>query len=132
MSWVLLLEDEALQVKLVTDILNSCAGLTVKATSSKDEALQLANDNPSLIISDICLIKPKAGDSSQNRDGIIFSQAVKNNPATSNIPVILRSSMPLSDLEIKFADTKADIFLPKNTSIVDFIKAVKGYLGLSG
>ena len=128
MSFILLLEDELLQVKLLTDMLKYQLGLSVKATDSLEQALLLAKENPVLIISDICLVKPNNRPAIFNQDGILFSQTVKTNPETCHIPLILRSSMPLANFGITFEDTKADIFLNKSISSTEFLKIVKSFV----
>jgi CheY-like chemotaxis protein len=124
MPWVLLLEDEPLQVKLVTDILKS-QGVTTKSTDSKEEALSWALENPNLIISDVCLKKPGLNDNDINKDGIKFSQEIKENPETNHIPIILRSSMSLQDFGVTFNETKAEIFLNKRNSLEDFLSEIR-------
>ena len=127
MQFALLLEDEPLQVKLITDLLKYQLGLAVKATDSLDEALLLADESPALIISDISLEKPSGPDSKINKDGIIFSQRVKSNNKTKHIPLILRSSMPLAYFGADLADVKADIFLDKNTSNTGLLNTIKNF-----
>lgn len=125
MKWVLLLEDEPLQIKLVTDLLKAKLGLNVRATECLDEVVNLAKENPALIISDIVLIKPDSKTKTLNRGGIYFAQSLKNNPETSHIPLMLRSSLKLQDFGVTLAETCANAFVTKTTSSEEFIDTVK-------
>jgi CheY-like chemotaxis protein len=98
MPFVLLLEDEDIQIKIVTDLLKYQLNLPVKAAKSLDEALELVKENPVLIISDIVLVRPDSYTSEFNKDGLKFIKAIKENPETSHIPAILRTTMPIADI----------------------------------
>jgi CheY-like chemotaxis protein len=128
MPFILLLEDEPLQVKIVTDILKYQLNLAVKATESLYEALRLAEENPLLIISDIVLIKPTPAEPKYNIDGIKFAKIIKENPQTSHIPFILRSSLSLNELGVSLEDTMADEYISKTIAGEEFVKVVKSYV----
>ena len=124
MSFVLILEDEKLHVQIISDLIQYKAKVEVVATDSVEHALELAKNQPILIISDIRL----DGRDRNNQDGIKFVQTVKSSADTSHIPVILRSSMPLEHFNITLKDTKANIFLSKSMGIEKFVEVVNGFL----
>lgn len=132
MPFTLLLEDDHLQIKLLTGLLKHQLGLHVVATDSLQHALTLAQDKPKLIISDISLKKPSEMNGLLNRDGILFSQAIKSDPQISGIPLILRSSMPLIYFGTNLLHTKADIFLDKSTSNTELLSVVKQLVNPEG
>ena len=128
MPFVLLFEDDRLQVKLLTDLIKYQIGLDVKSTDSLDEALALAKEGPALIISDVCLINPADYLEKMDKTGGEFSKIVKSTKETKHIPLILRSSMPLAHFGLTKESTKANIFLSKSTSNSKFLSAVKSLL----
>lgn len=128
MTFTLLLEDEDLQIKLVTDLLKHKLNMPVKATKYIDEALVIAEDNPVLIISDIVLVKPTLHSTQFNNDGLKFAKAIKENSDTKHIPFILRSTLPLKDFNVTLEDTKADTFITKDSGIDELVRVVKSYI----
>ncbi len=127
MPFVLLLEDDPMQIKIVTDLLECEAGLNVIATDSTHEALLLARQNPMLIICDICLVRPNFPTANINKDGIAFAKSVKSHKHTGHIPLILRSATPLSDFNTTFSETSANLFLNKSLSINQLLNVVKSF-----
>lgn len=127
-KFVLLFEDDHLQVKLISDLLKYQLGIDVKATDSLEEAFVLARKNPALIISDVCLVKSEKNFADIDKSGILFAESIKSSPPTCNIPLIMRSSMPLSYFHVTLQDTKADIFLDKSISNAEFLQVVKRLL----
>ncbi len=128
MSFILLVEDAPLQVKMVTDLIKFQIGLRVVATNSTQEAFLLAQTHPLLIISDICLVNFARHTEKLNKDGIMFVQSIKAEQSTRHIPVILRSSLSLSDLNLNLEYTKANVFLNKSISTAEFVKIIKSYV----
>ncbi len=113
MSWILSLETMPIQYQIIIEMVNYQLGLEVRNTTSIEEAYKLALEGPALIITDMCLRIPPDRDFKTDKAGIIFCHNIKSNPATSHIPVIMRSNFRLYELDFTFADTKADSFIWK-------------------
>lgn len=79
MATVLVVDDNHLNMELVTDVL-AAAGYTIRQAGSAEEALDAARaEHPDLILMDIGL---------PGMDGHAAVRALKGNPATRHIPVV--------------------------------------------
>jgi CheY-like chemotaxis protein len=84
-SKLLLVEDNRIQ-RLVHERMLHKAGYTVLYAADGEEALQLARENlPDIILLDMLL--PKLG-------GREVMQALRQNPSTAQVPVLVFSSLP--------------------------------------
>ncbi len=115
---VLVADDDALFLKVVTDILTG-AGHQVVAAPDGEEALQKAvTESPDLIILDIVLPKHL---------GTEVSERLRKDERTTGIPILLVSSN-VSDMEETggtLEDFRADDFLQKPFSADELLKRIE-------
>jgi CheY-like chemotaxis protein len=110
---VLLVEDDPVQIKLISFVLNK-QGAEVRHTREVAEGISIAREwKPDLIISDIGLNNKPRIIGTMDDEGLLFIEAVKNNEKTKNIPLILLSASPLGYFNKTLADVKADKWLAK-------------------
>src|SRR5882762_8274231 len=108
---ILLIEDNALNVELATDLL-VVRGFQVAHAVTAEEGLRLAAQTlPDLILMDLSL---------PGMDGLVATKALKANPATSRIPVIALTAHAMrGDQEIAF-EAGCDGYLAKPIDVRSF------------
>jgi DNA-binding response OmpR family regulator len=114
---ILLVEDEkAIQTLVVYHLEKMNYKVIVK--ESAEEAIELLKNSdslPSLIITDVLL---------PGMNGINFCRLIKNDPKTSDIPVIILSSVDFDFYRQGAENSGADYFLTKPFRINDFINII--------
>lgn len=119
---ILVVDDEKKLVKLITYHL-TIAGYDVLSANSGIEALEICEQaRPDLIILDIVL---------PGIDGWEVCRRLKQNPPTSNIPIIMLSALSEVDDKIKGFDLGTDDYVPKPFSPRELVVRVKRVLGRS-
>ncbi len=82
---ILLIDDDSAIIDLLSALLQAYQGITVVATTQAAEAIPLVkSEKPDLIVCDIDM---------DDQDGCVIAQKLKDNPATSSIPLIFLSSL---------------------------------------
>ncbi len=77
---VLIVEDNPLNMELETDVLEA-AGYVVLQAEDAEAAIALArSDKPAVILMDVSL---------PGMDGLIATQALKHDPSTQDIPIVV-------------------------------------------
>ncbi len=108
---ILIIEDDATQMKLVHVVL-AHAGHIVSEAAEAEEALRAIKDNkPTLIMMDLSL---------PGIDGIALTRRLKKDPATREIPIIALTAYPdrFSRTEALEAGCAAYIVKPIDTRIL--------------
>ncbi len=117
---VLIVEDNELNMKLFTDLLEAHGYDTIQSTNGHD-AVDLARDNnPDLILMDIQL---------PERSGLDVTKDIKADPELAQIPVIAITAFAMKSDEQRIRDGGCEDYLAKPISIPVFIETVKRYLG---
>ncbi len=90
---ILIVEDNALNLKLLRDVLQIEGYVTDEAGTAEDGLTRVASTRPALVLMDIHL---------PGMDGVTALRALRADPATAAIPVIAvtASAMPLERAEI--------------------------------
>lgn len=89
---ILIVEDNAINMELATDLLEA-AGYVVHQARSAEEAIQAAQAvHPHLILMDVSL---------PGMDGLAATRALKSDPATRAIPVIILTAHAMKGDEDK-------------------------------
>jgi len=115
---VLVADDEESITELVAFALE-LEGYVVIQAPDGPEALRLARDeHPDLAMVDVMM---------PGLDGREVSRRLKEDPATSSIPVLLFSAAPNPDL----TEARADGFMPKPFDINQLVDTVRRYIGSS-
>ena len=118
---VVVVEDNLINLELVTDLLEA-HGCTVSQARSGEEGLRLAESIlPDLILMDLSL---------PGKDGLATTRALRNNPPTANIPIIALTAHAMKGDEESALNAGCDGYLSKpiNTRtltarIAEFVEA---------
>lgn len=105
MTTVLIVEDDPINVSILSKILMRLGGLEVKHTEDVETVINLAQSGKiSLILMDVCL-------SNSICNGIKITQMLKADPKTARVPVILITT--LEDRETLLKQSGADDYISK-------------------
>ncbi len=117
---VLIVEDNELNMKLFTDLLEA-HGYQVVSTASGTEAMELARaNNPSLVLMDIQL--PEVS-------GEVIIQWMKADEDLKAIPIVAVTAFAMKGDEERIRSKGCEAYLSKPISIGKFIETVKAYAG---
>ena len=113
---VLLIEDDPVQSRLVSRVLEN-DGFKVRSAESASQALgMIRKERPDLVLSDVSL---------PGIDGAQAISLMKKDPDLSSVPMILTSTMPEEELRIKRAESEADDVLPKPFNTEDLVPLIR-------
>ncbi|MBS7698246.1 MULTISPECIES: response regulator [unclassified Chelatococcus] len=116
---VLIVEDNELNMKLFSDLLEAHGYATLK-TSNGIEAMELArSDHPDLIIMDIQL--PEVS-------GLEVTRWLKADDTLKSIPVIAVTAFAMKGDEERIREGGCEAYLSKPISISRFLETVRTYL----
>lgn len=116
---ILLVEDDALSLKLMKDALEAF-GHEVSQASSGPEGLSTARAwLPDVIVMDIGL---------PGTDGVKVTQTLKESPAVRRVPVVAVTAYAMPADEDRMLSAGCDVFLTKPLRLLDFVKTVEGLL----
>ena len=119
MATVLLVEDNAANMKLATFILQS-AGYTVISAADAEGGLTLARtERPDLILMDIQL---------PGMDGLVATGLLKKDSATAAIPVIALTALAMKGDEERILAAGCDGYVAKPLNYRDFLAVVAAWL----
>ncbi|MFC1608060.1 response regulator [Candidatus Latescibacterota bacterium] len=117
---VLVVEDNEMNMELVTDVLN-LAGIEILKATNATEALELtATSTPDLILMDIQL--------PGEMDGIEATRRLKANPATASIPVVAVTSLAMKGDREKTEQAGCVDYFVKPIDIKTFAEDIKKHL----
>jgi two-component system, cell cycle response regulator DivK len=117
---VLIVEDNDLNMKLFSDLLEANGYGTIQTRSGVD-AVGLARDYmPDLILMDIQL--PEVS-------GLQVTQWLKDDQALRHIPVIAITAFAMKGDEEKILQGGCEAYLSKPISVVKFLETVRHYIG---
>lgn len=119
---VLIVEDDPMSLKLTRDLLKIFGYNTIQASDGQQGIDLAKSKKPDLILMDIMM--PKV-------DGYTACGAIKSNPATKNIPVIMVTALGF-DLNKKLAETVgASGYITKPINNMELQNTLKTFLGAS-
>ena len=120
MKPILIVEDNAKNLKLVRDVLRFKGYATLEATTA-GEGLRLAREElPVLVLMDILL---------PDFDGITALARLRADHATRSIPVIAVSASAMPDDQERIIGSGFDAYLTKPIQIKGFIELVERFIG---
>lgn len=110
---ILIVEDDAINVKFMTVVLVRKGGYQVLVSEDVDEILQLAASGElDVIVMDISLSRSTYD--GKKVDGVFITKLLKQNPATAKVPVILATAHAMfGDRERFLAETGAEHYIAK-------------------
>ncbi len=116
---ILIVEDNALNMKLFDQLLRANGYDTVQSIDGSD-VLEIAQDQkPDLIIMDIQL---------PGRSGLEITKDLKADEALKHIPVVAVSAFAMKGDETKILEAGCDDYIPKPISVPVFLETVAKYL----
>jgi class 3 adenylate cyclase len=119
MSKILVVDDNPQNVKLLADLL-AVKGYSVITAASGHEALEkIANEHPDLILLDVMM---------PGINGYEVCKAVRANPATAILPVVMVTALDPREERIKGLEAGADDFLSKPINQPELFARVRSLL----
>lgn len=116
---VLVVEDNKMNLELVTDILEARGYDVIQATSG-NEALEIANsEQPDLILMDIQL---------PEMDGLEVTRHLKKNTSTKDIEVIALTAYAMRGDEAKAREAGCSSYIAKPINTREFARLIDSYL----
>ena len=124
---ILIVEDDPMNVKFMSIVLERKGGYQVHVTEDVDEILKEAKSGRlCAIIMDISL--PNSKHEGQKVDGIYITKLLKSDPETSAVPIILATAHAMmGDREQFLEETNAEHYISKPFSDTDkFLREIAG------
>ena len=119
MPTVLVVEDNALNMKLFQDLLTIKHCDVIKSKEGHDAVALAVSEHPDLILMDIQL---------GGLSGIDLIKILKSQENTSKIPIIAVTAFAMKHDEINIMQSGCDMYISKPVSINQFFDAVARYL----
>lgn len=128
MKTVLIVEDDPINARVFSKILTKRGGLEVKHTENVDEVMQIARSREvDIILMDVSLSHSVY--QGKPVDGIRITQMLKEDPSTSDLPVVLVTAHAMEgDRETFLKQSGADGYISK--PVVDHQQFVDQVMGL--
>jgi two-component system, cell cycle response regulator len=118
---ILIVDDDPLNVKLLSAKLPADQFEALPAFSGKEALRRTLQENPDLILLDIMM---------PDMDGYEVSRRLKTNPATEGIPIILVTALDGSEDKIRGFEAGADEFLNKPVNDIELLTRINSLLRL--
>ncbi|MGB6064793.1 MAG: response regulator [Desulfomonilaceae bacterium] len=116
---VLVVEDDSFSMELVTDLLE-VAGLEVLPAETAEEGIEIARAGDlALILMDIRL---------PGIDGLVATSILKDDPRTTNIPVVALTASTMRGDERKCLEAGCTGYIAKPINTREFAKTVAAYM----
>ncbi|MCX9083869.1 MAG: response regulator [Candidatus Methanoperedens sp.] len=119
MTNILIVEDDMMNMKLVSDILDSLDLNVHKATDGFEALKMVDKDHYDMIIMDIEL---------PVMDGIETTRKIKAIPRNNKIPIIALTAFAMKGDREKFLDLGFDHYMSKPIHVTDFINLINEIL----
>ena len=116
---ILVVDDTALNVKLLADLLGAKGYRTVTAASGPEALAKLEADKPDLVLLDVMM---------PGMSGYEVCQAIRADPAHAMLPVVLVTALDPAKERAKGLDAGADDFLSKPVNHAELLARVKSLL----
>ena len=118
---ILVVEDNPFNMELAVDVLE-VAGYTVLQAEDAERGIALAQgERPALILMDVSL---------PGMDGLTATRALKENPATRDIPIVALTAHAMKGDREKALSAGCQGYIPKPIDVKVFPAAVAGFLGV--
>lgn len=119
MGTVLIVEDNALNLKMFRDLLAVQGYETLENRDGRDVIAMMREKRPALVIMDIQL---------PGRSGTDIIREIKADETLKSTPVIAVSAFAMEEDERKIRESGADEYLSKPVSVAEFVNTVRGFL----
>ena len=115
---ILIVEDNARNLKLVRDVLNHVGYRTLEAATAEDGLALAREERPGLVLMDIQL---------PGMDGVEALGRLRSDPATAGVRVLALTAFAMKDDRERFLAAGFDGYLSKPVDIAEFVATVKRY-----
>ena len=119
---ILVVDDQAKNVKLLANVLAGKGYAVVTAGSGAEALARVAADRPDLVLLDVMM---------PGMDGYEVCRAIRANPATGILPVVLVTALDPVQERIKGIEAGADDFLTKPINQPELLARVKSLLRIN-
>ncbi len=116
---VLVIEDDALSMKLATDLLHFMGILAIQSSHGEDAERLIQVNRPHLILLDIRL---------PGRSGLHITRSLKANPTTAEIPIVVLTAFTTYGTRNVCLEYGCDDYLSKPLSINHFRHTVEKHI----
>jgi len=116
---ILVVDDVAMNVKLLADLLTVKGYRTVTAPSGAEALVKLEAERPDLVLLDVMM---------PGMSGYEVCQAIRANPAHAMLPVVLVTALDPAKERVKGLEAGADDFLTKPLNQAELLARVKSLL----
>jgi len=120
-SKILVVDDDPMNVKLISAILSKDDYAIVTAYGGEDALRMTRAENPDLILLDVMM---------PVMDGYQVTREVKGDPATAGIPIIMVTALNGTEDKVRGLESGADEFLTKPVNRAELLARVKSMLRL--
>ena len=118
MACVLFIDDDPFTLKTLTKAVEMFGHQALMATSGKDGLALAASQSPDLIFTDMRL---------PDMDGLQLVKQLKNQPATSHIPVLVLSASPVLDAVEQAKAAGAESYLNKPIRLQALLEVINDH-----
>jgi len=116
---ILVVDDVAMNVKLLADLLAVKGYATCTATSGPQALERIASEHPDLVLLDVMM---------PGMSGYEVCRAIRADPAHAMLPVVLVTALDPAEERAKGLDAGADDFLSKPVSQAELLARVRSLL----
>ena len=116
---VFVVDDNPLNLELVTDVLEAAGNLVRQASSGPEALVSIRHDAPDLILLDIGL---------PEMDGYAVLRALRSDPVTASIPVVALTAYAMAADERQARESGFNGYITKPINTRAFAQTVAGIL----
>jgi two-component system cell cycle response regulator DivK len=116
---VLVVDDSAMNVELVSFVLGSDGFVVDEAVDASEAATRIGTSRPDLILMDIQL---------PGLDGVAFTRVLKADPHTRDIPIVAFTAYAMKGDEARLLEAGCDGYLSKPIDVATFATRVRSFL----
>ena len=117
---VMIVEDNALNMKLFADLLEVSGYRTLQYTEGTGALQRVLEERPDLLLVDIQL---------PYKSGLEIIGEIKGNPEIAHIPAVAVTAFAMKGDEDKVRQAGFDDYISKPIAVQDFLEKVKRYIG---
>lgn len=119
MARILIVEDNAMNLKLASVILNAAGYETRGAADAEEAAAVIAEGTPDLILMDLGL---------PGKDGYEFTRELRERPETTTVPILAVTSFAMKGDRVKAIDAGCSGYLTKPINRLALLEEVGSLL----
>jgi two-component system cell cycle response regulator DivK len=116
----LIVEDNALNMKLMRDLLEASGIATLQTKDGKQALAMTREHRPDIILMDIQL---------PDVSGLDVTRWIKSDPDLKHIPIVAVTALALRGDEERVRQAGCDAYITKPISVANFIETVRRFLG---